>query len=60
MRNQQASVRLAHFSWRAHPMVFAIMATIGAAGLVLYFQYRAIPRYVATQVIIHQIASSRG
>jgi hypothetical protein len=35
-------MRLNHPFWRAHPLVLAIVATIGAAGLVLYFQYRAI------------------
>jgi signal transduction histidine kinase len=29
-------------SWRPHPLVLAIIATIGAAGLVLYLQHRAI------------------
>ena len=38
-------------------MVLAIMATIGAAGLVLYFQYRAITALQSqTQVIVRQIS----
>ena len=38
-------------------MVLAIMATIGAAGLVLYFQYRAITTLQSqTQVIVRQIS----
>lgn len=50
-------MRLAQLSWRAHPMVLAIVATIGAAGLVLYFQYRAITTLQSqTQVIVHQIS----
>ncbi len=50
-------MRLAQLSWRAHPMVLAIMATIGAAGLVLYFQHRAITTLQSqTQVIVRQIS----
>lgn len=42
--------------WRARPLGLAIVATIGAAGLVLYFQYRAIATLESqTQVIIRQI-----
>ena len=38
-------------------MVLAIMATIGAAGLVLYFQYRAITALQSqTQVVVRQIS----
>ena len=50
-------MRLTHPIWRAHPLVLAIGATIGAAGLVLYFQYRAIATLESqTQVIITQIS----
>ncbi len=50
-------MRLAQLSWRAHPMVLAIMATIGAAGLVLYLQHRAITTLQSqTQVIVRQIS----
>ena len=38
-------------------MVLAIVTTIGAAGLVLYFQYRAITALQSqTQVIVQQIS----
>jgi signal transduction histidine kinase len=38
-------------------MVLAIVATIGAAGLVMYFQYHAITTLQSqTQVIVHQIS----
>jgi signal transduction histidine kinase len=51
-------MRLIHPLWRAHPLVLAIAATIGAAGLVLYFQYRAIETLeVQTQVITQQISA---
>lgn len=50
-------MRLAQLSWRAHPMVLAIVATIGAAGLVLYLQHRAITTLQSqTQVIVRQIS----
>src|SRR6188472_2604344 len=50
-------MRLTHPLWRARPLVFAIMATIGAAGLVLYFQYRAVATLESqTQVIVRQIS----
>ena len=50
-------MRLIHPLWRARPLVLAIVATIGAAGLVLYFQYRAIAAFESqTQVIIQQIS----
>ena len=50
-------MRLTHPLWRAHPLVLAIGATIGAAGLVLYFQYRAIDALeVQTQVIVEQFS----
>jgi signal transduction histidine kinase len=43
--------------WRARPLGLAIVATIGAAGLVLYFQYRAIATLESqTQVIVRQIS----
>ena len=49
-------MRLTHPLWRARPLVLAIVATIGAAGLVLYFQYRAIAALKSqTQVIVQQI-----
>ena len=49
-------MRLSHPLWHARPVVLAIMATIGAAGLVLYFQYRAIATLESqTQVIARQI-----
>ena len=49
-------MRLTHPLWRARPLVLAIVATIGAAGLVLYFQYRAIAALESqTQVIVQQI-----
>lgn len=50
-------MRLTHPLWRARPLVLAIVATIGAAGLVLYFQYRAIAALESqTQVIVQQIS----
>ena len=50
-------MRLTHSLWRARPLVFAIVATIGAAALVLYFQYRAIAALQSqTQVIVRQIS----
>ncbi len=50
-------MRLTHPLWRARPLVLAIMATIGAAGLVLYFQYRAIATLESqTQVIVQQFS----
>lgn len=57
MREQRAALRLANISWRAHPMVFAITATIGAAGLVLFLQHRAITTLQSqNQVIVRQIS----
>ena len=57
VRNHQSSMRLTHTLWRARPLVFAIVATIGAATLVLYFQYRAIAALQSqTQVIVRQIS----
>jgi len=50
-------MRLNHPLWRARPLVLAIVATIGAAGLVLYFQFRAITALESqTQVIVQQIS----
>ena len=50
-------MRLSPPLWRAHPLVLAIVATIGAAGLVLYFQHRAIATLESqTQVIVRQIS----
>ena len=50
-------MRRTHPLWRTRPLVFAIMATIVAAGLVLYFQYRAIATLESqTQVIVHQLS----
>ncbi len=50
-------MRLTHSLWRARPLALAIVATIGAAGLVLYFQYRAIATLESqTQVIVRQIS----
>jgi len=50
-------MRLTHSLWRARPLVFAIVATIGAAALVLYFQYRAIAALQSqTQVIVRQLS----
>src|SRR4030095_108515 len=44
------------FRW-PHPMVLAIAATIGAAGLVLYLQHRAISTLQSqTEVILRQIS----
>jgi len=57
VRDQQASMRLTHSLWRARPLALAIVATIGAAGLVLYFQYRAITTLESqTQVIVRQVS----
>ena len=50
-------MRRSHPLWRTRPLVFAIMATIVAAGLVLYFQYRAIATLESqTQVIVRQLS----
>ncbi len=49
-------MRPARRSWRPHPLVLAIFATIGAAGLVLYLQHRAITALQSqTQVIVRQL-----
>jgi len=50
-------MRLTHPFWRAHPVVLAIGATIASAGLVLYFQYRAIAALeTQTHVIVKQMS----
>ena len=50
-------MRRSHPLWHTRPLVFAIMATIVAAGLVLYFQYRAIATLESqTQVIVRQLS----
>jgi two-component system phosphate regulon sensor histidine kinase PhoR len=50
-------MRLTHSLWRARPLVFAIVATIGAAGLVLYLQYGAINTLESqTEVIVRQLS----
>ena len=50
-------MRLSQTLWRARPLVFAIVATIGAAGLVLYFQYRSIATLESqADVIVRQIS----
>jgi signal transduction histidine kinase len=50
-------MRLSHSLWRARPLALAIVATIGAAWLVLYFQYRAIATLESqTQVILRQVS----
>jgi signal transduction histidine kinase len=50
-------MRLTHSLWRARPLALAIVATIGAAGLVLYFQYGAIATLESqTQVILRQVS----
>ena len=50
-------MRLTHPLWRTRPLVLAIMATIIAAGLVLYFQYRAIETLESqTKVIVRQLS----
>jgi signal transduction histidine kinase len=49
-------MRLTHPLWRARPLVLAILATIGAAALVLYLQYRAVTALQSqTEVIVRQI-----
>jgi signal transduction histidine kinase len=49
-------MRLNHPLWRARPLVLAIIATIAAAALVLYLQYRAVTALESqTQVIVRQI-----
>ena len=56
MRDQNEAVKLANLNWRAHPMVLAITATIGAAGLVLFLQHHAITTLQSkNEVIVRQI-----
>ena len=56
VRDDQASMRLFHPLWRARPLLLAIIATIGAAALVLYLQYRAVAALESqTQVIVRQL-----
>jgi signal transduction histidine kinase len=50
-------MRLARRDWRPKPLVLAILATIGAAGLVLYLQQRAMSALQSqNQVIVRQLA----
>lgn len=50
-------MKLASLTWRAHPMVLAITATIGAAGLVVFLQHRAITALqLQNEVIVRQIS----
>jgi len=50
-------MKLARLFRRSHSMVLAIVATIGAAALVLYFQYQAIATLESqTEVIVRQIS----
>ena len=50
-------MRLTHPLWRARPLALAIVATIGAAVLVLYFQFRAIATLESqTQMIVQQLS----
>lgn len=50
-------MRLARRDWRPPPLVLAIAATIGAAGLVLYLQQRAMTALqTQNQVIVRQLA----
>jgi signal transduction histidine kinase len=50
-------MKLARLFRRSHSMMLAIVATIGAAALVLYFQYHAISALESqTQVIVRQIS----
>ncbi len=50
-------MRLARRDWRPPPLVLAIVTTIGAAGLVLYLQQRAMTALESqNQVIVRQLA----
>ena len=50
-------MRLTERVWRAHPMALAVTATICAAGLVLFLQYRAVSALQSqTRVILRQIS----
>lgn len=47
----------AALTWRAHPLVLAITATTGAAGLVVFLQYQAITALQSqNEVIVRQIS----
>ena len=57
MPGQVDSMRLARRDWRPQPLVLAIVATIGAAGLVFYLQQRAMTALQSqNQVIVRQLA----
>ena len=50
-------MRLARRDWRPNPLVLAIVATIGAAGLVFYLQHRAITTLQSqNEVIVRQLS----
>jgi signal transduction histidine kinase len=50
-------MRLTQRVWRAHPMALAVTATICAAALVLFLQYRAVSALQSqTRVILRQIS----
>ncbi|MGD9905415.1 MAG: sensor histidine kinase [Vicinamibacterales bacterium] len=50
-------MRLARRDWRPQPLVLAIVATIGAAGLVFYLQQRAMSALQSqNEVIVRQLA----
>lgn len=50
-------MRLARRNWRPPPLLLAIVATIAAAGLVLYLQQRAMSALASqNQVIVRQLA----
>jgi signal transduction histidine kinase len=50
-------MRLARRDWRPKPLVLAIVATIGAAGLVVYLQQRSMTALQSqNQVIVRQLA----
>jgi signal transduction histidine kinase len=54
---QAFAMRLARRDWRPKPLVLAIVTTIGAAGLVLYLQQRAMTALQSqNQVIVRQLA----
>src|SRR5688572_17783549 len=50
-------MRLARRSWHPHPLILAIVATIGAAALVFYLQHQAITTLQSqTRVIVRQLS----
>lgn len=52
-----APLRSRALFWYPRPMVWAIAATFGAAGLILFFQHRALSTLDAqTEVILHQVS----